>query len=923
MKDLSFKAAVYVLVVIVTGAILAGYYLMAGPVENFWAVALLSSLGSLALIFKVLGTTDRSHYNLSFLIYGISFVLLGIQSTIIVVILANIVDWAWHKYPKWYIQPFNVATYVIGLTLAHVVSQWVNPSGALFDFSGILAVLLAVTLFVVVNHFLVGLVIWLARGQNFRESGIFNFLPLMIDITMFAMGVTVAWVWWISPPGVILILVPLYLIYSTLRMPALERKTEIDPKTEVFNARYFNEALQEELNRATRFKRPLSIIMADLDLLREVNNTYGHLAGDIALQGIAKILKENVQDYGIVARFGGEEFAVILPEKKLEEATAVGEQLRQAIEQAAFSVSTSIKPISVTMSFGVASRNGETLSPQELIHRADLALYQAKANGRNRCYAFGQDQIAPVTASPENIAEIKQASECDEPATFTQVQREPQTGEPETQMSGSVVTPLKTNVTAKQYIPWYVAFVTTVAFLSSSIVLLVQAHQKPYWVGILVFSLLAFLAEIFSLEVYVRKTSVSTSVTILVAGTLLFGPAAAVILGIVAAFGALTKNRSPIIRFVFNASNFVIGNLLVLGVLAIVGKPFLALSIPAQLLLSITSIMIVYFSTTLLVSVVLRLQTGRSVNKIWQEQYRWLTPYYLVMGLVVFVLGFDYQLAGLLGIIVIFLPLLLLRFSQKQYLDHTRVMVHELQNKNKELTDHAAEISLLNEEMLLTLARSIDLRDPYVMEHSRHVARYAMLMANELDLPPEQKENIRKAGLLHDIGKLGIPESVLFKPEALLDDEYELVKRHVEIGADLIDGCHSLRPLIPYVLYHHERYDGQGYPAGLTGEEIPFEARIICLADAVEAMASDRPYSKAKTADEILAEIKRQTGKQFDPQICAAFTQMIEKQGKEIIVNSARTIETRLDEPRVVQDDQPSCVYEPELVPVLNGVGLS
>ena len=157
-----------------------------------------------------------------------------------------------------------------------------------------------------------------------------------------------AWLWMSHPPAILLLFGPLYLIYSTLRMPALERKTEIDAKTGIFNARYFNENLEQEMARAGRFNRPLSIIMADMDLLRQVNNTYGHLAGDVVLQGIANILQQGARDYDIVARFGGEEFAVLLPETSLNKAFTVAEELRQTIEASSFSVSTSVDPIKVT-----------------------------------------------------------------------------------------------------------------------------------------------------------------------------------------------------------------------------------------------------------------------------------------------------------------------------------------------------------------------------------------------------------------------------------------------------------------------------------------------------------------------------------------------------------------------------------------------
>ncbi|MEJ2748477.1 MAG: HD-GYP domain-containing protein, partial [Anaerolineae bacterium] len=290
---------------------------------------------------------------------------------------------------------------------------------------------------------------------------------------------------------------------------------------------------------------------------------------------------------------------------------------------------------------------------------------------------------------------------------------------------------------------------------------------------------------------------------------------------------------------------------------------------------------------------VISLNGETPVGAIWNERFKWLAPYYMALGVVSYAFVFSYHVAGLFGVFVVLIPLLMLRFSQKQYVDHTETMVTQLRKTNSELRHQSEEINLLNEELLLTLARSIDLRDPFVMEHSKNVARYAVLIATEMGLSAEQIEQIRKAGLLHDIGKLGIPETILFKPAGLSDEEYRLIKEHVNIGADLIYGCHSLRMLIPFVKYHHERYDGRGYPIGLSGEKIPLEARILNVADAVEAMASDRPYKKAMSPESIVAEVKQCAGMQFDPDVAEAFCRVVASKGPSVIINSARDVVAR------------------------------
>ena len=202
-------------------------------------------------------------------------------------------------------------------------------------------------------------------------------------------------------------------------------------------------------------------------------------------------------------------------------------------------------------------------------------------------------------------------------------------------------------------------------------------------------------------------------------------------------------------------------------------------------------------------------------------------------------------------------PLLLLRISQKQYVDRTREAVTELREKNIVLEKSAKEINQLNDGLLDTLAEIIDLRDPYVLGHSKRVTHYATTIAEKMGLNSKQVELIRKGSLLHDVGKLGISMNILAKPGPLSDLEYKKIKDHPEIGARVLEMNPSLRLLIPIVHHHHEFYNGRGYPDGLSGHQIPIEARIVSVADAIEAMASDRPYRKARSNQYIIDEIKR------------------------------------------------------------------
>jgi diguanylate cyclase (GGDEF)-like protein len=264
---------------------------------------------------------------------------------------------------------------------------------------------------------MLAIVLLLASGETFAVSGAFDRLILTIDSTLFAMGAAAAVIWQVTPYAVLLIISPLYLIYLTLQVPALQRRAECDPKTGLFNARHFTQALLKEVARADRFERPLSVVMCDLDYMRNINNTYGHLAGDAVLIGVAALLRRSVREYDVVARFGGEEFAFLLLEATPEDVLPRVESIRAAIEAAVFSVSTSPIPVKVTMSFGIAGRRYAGQSAEEMLQNADKALYRAKQAGRNRVCLFVETEEHGAGATPGSQVNDRRTSRRDQPAT--------------------------------------------------------------------------------------------------------------------------------------------------------------------------------------------------------------------------------------------------------------------------------------------------------------------------------------------------------------------------------------------------------------------------------------------------------------------------------------------------------------------------
>jgi HD-GYP domain-containing protein (c-di-GMP phosphodiesterase class II) len=172
------------------------------------------------------------------------------------------------------------------------------------------------------------------------------------------------------------------------------------------------------------------------------------------------------------------------------------------------------------------------------------------------------------------------------------------------------------------------------------------------------------------------------------------------------------------------------------------------------------------------------------------------------------------------------------------------------------------------------LARAVDAKDGYTHSHSQRVARYAAELGRALGLPEPQLEQLRSAGVLHDVGKIGIPDAVLFKPARLDAGEFAVMRRHSELGRDIIAGA-GLEEIGEWVLHLHERYDGRGYPHGLAGEAIPLASRILHCADALEAMTSSRIYRPGMPVEDALAELERGAGTQFDPEIAAELIRLV------------------------------------------------
>jgi putative nucleotidyltransferase with HDIG domain len=207
----------------------------------------------------------------------------------------------------------------------------------------------------------------------------------------------------------------------------------------------------------------------------------------------------------------------------------------------------------------------------------------------------------------------------------------------------------------------------------------------------------------------------------------------------------------------------------------------------------------------------------------------------------------------------------------KRQTDHLRA-------RSRELMESYARLEKNSLEAIETLNATVEAKDPYTAGHSQRVQRIALAVATEMDLDPGRLDALKYGGLLHDIGKLAVPDAVLTKPDRLNDVEFTLIKEHSEEGARIVGKLGRLHDAVPIIRHHHERWDGTGYPAALSKEEIPLEASIVGLADAWDAMTTTRPYHRALTLEEAMREIRQGRGTQFAPAVVDAFLAVMRTQ---------------------------------------------
>lgn len=341
---------------------------------------------------------------------------------------------------------------------------------------------------------------------------------------------------------------------------------------------------------------------------------------------------------------------------------------------------------------------------------------------------------------------------------------------------------------------------------------------------------------------------------------LVYGPVAAMIVTVFGALiGEIVEGKTRWYKIVFNIAQYAlsagVAGMVYQGLGGIVG----AVDLSNYIIPAVICAIIYYLINLNLFMIVISLAEEVSILSVWKKRLRGIIVTYIALTPIGFVMAMVYVSIGIWGIILFFFPLILARRSFELYTKMRKIYL----------------------DTIRALATAIDAKDPYTKGHSERVAKMALALAQELYLPEREIEKIEYTALLHDIGKIGVDERILGKDDGLTDEEFKKIKEHTITGAKIIEPIDFLKDSYKSIYHHHERYDGDGYPNGIKEKDIPLSARIITVADAYDAMGSDRPYRKKLSQDKIMKELTEQSGKQFDPEVVKALISILGREREE------------------------------------------
>ncbi len=386
------------------------------------------------------------------------------------------------------------------------------------------------------------------------------------------------------------------------------------------------------------------------------------------------------------------------------------------------------------------------------------------------------------------------------------------------------------------------------ASLAGYLVALMDWSQAN-WLPVLIFLVLIFISDSFPVTLP-RGGSVTVSFGAIIASIILFQPFVVIAITIARDLFLLIKGQNRI-KSLFNVSQLVLctgSASLVYNYYSPSVEQFTVNHIPAVII----SILVLFVLNSVFVTLVLSLIQDEKPLTIWMVNIKWTTLTFLIMAPLGALIAIIYTNIGLWALLLFLLPLFLARYSFQSYMNMRQTFLDTIKN----------------------LSLAIDAKDPYTKGHSSRVAYYAVSLARELKWPEDKVEFLHYIAIIHDVGKVSVPEHILKKDNPLTCEEHDIMKLHCHEGAEIIKEVKYFMTGSGIIRHHHERWDGTGYPDQIKGEDIPEGARILAVADAFDAMSTDRPYREAMEPEAALRELQKYSGIQFDPSVVDAFARI-------------------------------------------------
>lgn len=445
------------------------------------------------------------------------------------------------------------------------------------------------------------------------------------------------------------------------------------------------------------------------------------------------------------------------------------------------------------------------------------------------------------------------------------------------------------------------AFITGMALLGAACLIFAFSHwQSSDPVKFVCYATAALLASSLKVSLPGIEGTLSVNFLFTLIGILELSLPETLVIGLASTFAQFywRPSRKPkLVQLVFNLSQVTVSSAFAYGAYKLVA--IYVLHAPGPLAL-VAAAITHYGCNTAAMATIIGLTEDKPIFKVWTDAYLWSFPYYMVGAAAAGLVHFLNRYIGWQSSLLVLPPIYLMYRSYRLYL-----------GKLETEKQHAQQVSHLHLRTIEALALAIEAKDETTGEHLQRVRIYSMELAKELGLSEDEREALQAASVLHDIGKLAVPEHIISKPGRLTPEEFEKMKIHPIVGAEILERVHFPYPVVPIVRAHHEKWDGSGYPQGLAGEAIPIGARILAAVDCFDALASDRQYRKALPLNEAMAKVVADAGKAFDPRVVEILQRRyieLEKLAHEQPMESPARLSTDI---KVVRGSAPAAGFAP------------